>query len=74
MVPRQDLFAAFSVARRLQQEVAMKTEQIGVLRGKLERSEKTRVNMEKETLKLLNTFKIVFSEINPAYKSPFFMM
>jgi hypothetical protein len=61
MVPRQDLFAAFSVARRLQLEVAMKTEQIGVLRGKLERSEKTRVNMEKEILKLLNTFKIVFS-------------
>jgi hypothetical protein len=61
MVPREDLFAAFSVARGLQLEVGMKTEQILKLEGKLEWSEKRRVDLEKEIAKLLNTFEIVFS-------------
>ena len=58
---RQDLFAAFSVARGLHQEVRMKTEQIDILKGKLQWSEQTRGDLEKEISKLLNTFEIVFS-------------
>jgi hypothetical protein len=61
MVPRQDLFAAFSVARRLQHEVGIKSKQIGILKDKLEWSEKTRAGLEKEISKLFNTFEIVFS-------------
>ncbi len=60
-MPRQDLFASFSVARALQHDVRKKTDQIGILKGKLEWSEQTRIDMEKEILKILNTFDIVFS-------------
>lgn len=61
MVPRKDLFAAFSVARSMQQEIEVKNDTIRSLNHRVERSRSNLNEIQKGATVLLNALGILFS-------------
>ena len=62
MVPRKDLFTAFSVAKSLQRDISLKCNQISFLNNQLDVCKMHLADVESGIQILLNVLNVVFAE------------